>query len=777
MFFSAAKPNKYLYYLSAVAASSIFFIACTAKDYPVRQPFVYQTNINIQGKYTTDEKKQLKSQLYQQLHDSIQVRKQQKFIFFQVLKNPPKYDSINADKSKLFMQVLLNSLGYYRDSISYDTTMKIVDDQYRTTVNFNVVPGKLVRFDSVWYNLLDSITYTPQIGTLQKLTINSLGEAAIKKGDPFSKPLISSELDRLSDVYRNNGFLRFTKEELLGVWDTVGIALLRPTLDPIEQAQQLEALKLRRENPTADLEIRLRPGSDTTHFTRYYVGNVSVYPDLNNDTALYRPTIETLSKDRYQFISYEKLFIPRKLVRYIYLHRGDLYRQSNYLKTQNKFNSLGAWRLVTINQIPRVGQDTVDFEIKLTQAEKFSTSANLEVSRNQGNILAEGNLFGTGITLGLTNRNFAKGANQATTNLRYGIELSSKLDSIQTQQYTVSHTIQFPRAIPGELLNRLSKNADTRTSLILSGGFTNRKNYYNVKTITASWGYEFSWKNNLLAIRIPNIEYNFLQRGVALNDLINSNRSYKYIFNDGLITSSIVNWTHITGNKRWTNVLRLGGEVSGLISHFFRNQFLDSNLYPFVKLDAEFSQTYKIRRSALAWRFFGGIGYELPSSHNRNNLYLPFFRQYYAGGASSMRGWGLRKLGPGSTIKSFSPTITPERFGDMRLELNGEYRFYLTQVYGYTLEGALFTDIGNIWFVRKNPDFVDGEFNLSRLGKDIAVDAGTGLRIDFGFLKVRLDYAYKVKDPSPDNIAAQNKLFYNWKYNTGQFQLGIDYPF
>ena len=40
-----------------------------------------------------------------------------------------------------------------------------------------------------------------------------------------------------------------------------------------------------------------------------------------------------------------------------------------------------------------------------------------------------------------------------------------------------------------------------------------------------------------------------------------------------------------------------------------------------------------------------------------------------------MRAWRLRKLGPGSVIKDF--TDNPERYGDMQLELNAEYRFLL----------------------------------------------------------------------------------------------------
>ena len=142
-----------------------------------------------------------------------------------------------------------------------------------------------------------------------------------------------------------------------------------------------------------------------------------------------------------------------------------------------------------------------------------------------------------------------------------------------------------------------------------------------------------------------------------------------------------------------------------------------------------------------------------------------------------MRAWALRKLGPGSSNRSFERTIAPDRFGDLQIELNGEYRFYIADISGVTLNSALFTDIGNVWFLRKNDDFPEGEFRFDRFFHDVALGVGTGLRVDFGLFLIRLDYAYKVKDPSPDNPLVENKWFYDWKLLNGQFQLGVNYPF
>jgi len=788
----AAKTIKTVYHFFVIAAFTAVFSSCVT-EYP-HKPFVYDYNINIlpQGKYSAEEEKALYDQLEQQLHDSIRVRRERKFLFVKVLKKPPVFDSVNMSISQRYMRNMLHTVGYLRDSIHSSYAIDTVEDQYRTTVNFDVLPGKLFRLDSIWYNYSDSVPDMPEIDTLQKLSNNSFDQRLIRKGDPFSQYLISSELDRIADLARNNGYLKFGKEQLLAVWDTVGRSILTPTTDITEQLRQLEELRRKRENPTTDLEIRLRGNLDTSRLTRYYIGEVRIYPDTNIDTTLNDPDtrkIDILTRNQYKFISYRNSFKPRKLIHFIDLRRGELYSQANYRKTQSRFSNLQAWRLVTVNQLPRPGTDTVDFDILLVPAKQYTASVNFDVSRNQGRNLIEGNLVGLGANLTFVNKNFGKAANLATTNFRYGIELSSGADNIQTQQFIVSNTVQFPRLVPRTRMISQEWREFAQSFLSANLGYTDRINYYRVLTLNTSWGYEFSRNKAILGLRYPNVEYNFLERRKLLNDLIAANQSYKYIFNDGLIVSGIFNGSILGGKKYLSTALRGSLELAGLPG-FLSLIAPHSKQYHFVKLDAEYSQILKTgarKRSSIAWRIFGGVGKAIPfakpdGSPDTINFFMPFFRQYYAGGPSSMRAWGLRKLGPGSTVRSFDKTEAPDRFGDMRLEFNLEYRIYLAQLLGiYPMETALFTDIGNVWFLRKAPEFVNGEFNPSRLFKDLGIGVGTGLRIDFGFLLARFDFAWKAKDPSPEDPAAQNKWFYHWKPIGGrygaQFQLGINYPF
>lgn len=768
----------------------------TVKNYPPNKPYVFETNIHVEGKYSSDEKNELAAQLEQQLHDSVRVRTISKAfgwdngpkIFYEVLDKPTVFDSLHADKSILFMRALLNSLGYYRDSSFYTTKIikKNEGRELRTQLNFFVYPRVVTRIDSIAYSLNTDTTDVTQrqkqnLDTIQQITLNSLKGALIKRGEPFSKYKLSIERDRLADVYRNNGYLKFSEEELLVLWDTVGIALLRPTLDPIEQATQLQQLAQRRAAPVADVEYRLRDNPDSTRTTRYYVGNVTIYPDITADTTRSFDYTEYIGK--YKLRYNEPLFKKRIFPDYIFLAPGDLYRQSNYLKTQNRFNSLGAWRLVNVVQNPRPGQDTADFDIRLTPARKYNFTTNVGLTLNQGGVfVTKGNLVGIDFTAGIQNRNFARGANQSSTNFRFGTELNASFkDLIQTQQISVSHTIQFPRLVPKRLpfVKNRAKENNVSTIFSLNGNVTDRRDYFNLISFNTSWGYQFGWKNKLVSLRFPNIEYNYLTRRDSLDTLIAKNASYKYIFNTGLVISAIANYT-IAGNKgNNTSLASFSAELSG-VPGLFKNAFA-TNLYRFLKLDAEYRHTHKLFRNAFAWRVFGGVGIGMPFSvKDSTNYYLPFFRAYFAGGPNSMRAWSIRKLGPGSTLKPFGRTDAPDRFGDIRLEANAEYRFLLFRIGSNTVNTAFFTDVGNVWFLRKNPDFPDGEFpnSFPKLWKDIGIGVGTGLRVEFStFLKARLDYAYKVKNPTPEIAAAQNKWFYGWEIFNGQLQLGIDYPF
>lgn len=772
----------------------LIFSSCTlftvVKNEPLNRPYIFQTSINIKDNdLKKDEKSRLEGGLYEQLDDSIAARKLDK-VFWEVLKKPQPLDTGLISRSLEFMNNYMVAEGYFHDSINFSTHIKKIGTQQRAYINFNVWPGKVTRIDSLGYDL--------QNDSLQFLADSNRQDAFIKKGAPFAQAPVSLELDRLAELFRNNGYLLFTRNNLYALWDTLDLDLLQPALDPLEQVTQAQKLQEREENPTANLEIRYKPSADSNSLQKYYVGNITVYPDVRADAGS-GPEKKTTLRN-ITVIQRSGKFKPQLFPQYIYLPRGDLYRQSRYMRTMNRFNNLGAWRLVDIQQIPRERTDTVDFVMRLTPAPKYNFTTNLEGSFSQSVI--SGNFIGLGLNVGLQNRNFLKGANQLNTNIREGIELGG-LNSgqfIQTRQISLSNSLIFPRYVfPAMNHFRQSFRGNIQSVLSLNAANTERRLLFNLTSFNTSWGYEFGWRSREyaltnrtfnLGIKIPNIEYSYIRKRDSLLSLIRDNPSIQNLFSDGLITSIITNFSMPwnSSDKRSINVVRMNLEASGLLTGLVRNRFIDEQLYRFVKMDAEYARLLKLtQKTGLVVRAFAGIGYELDATANPlKRSQLPFFKQYFSGGPNSMRAWQLRRLGPGSTVKYYEndpsregELIVPDRFGDVQLEANIEYRLPLFTVAGLPINGAIFTDVGNIWYLKKTAGLEEERFKLSRLGKDIAIGSGAGIRADFSFFVIRLDYAYKVKDPSPDGRYAdyQNKFFAYPFFRGSQLQIGIGYPF
>jgi outer membrane protein assembly factor BamA len=101
-------------------------------------------------------------------------------------------------------------------------------------------------------------------------------------------------------------------------------------------------------------------------------------------------------------------------------------------------------------------------------------------------------------------------------------------------------------------------------------------------------------------------------------------------------------------------------------------------------------------------------------------------------------------------------------------------------VLGVKLLSAVYMDAGNIWDRHPIDTSVaqkGSDFELDRFYKEFAVDAGTGLRLNFDWFIIRFDYAYKIKRPEEVNDDGSNRWFYDMNLFKGQFQLGIGYPF
>src|SRR5512138_3329569 len=99
-----SKPQSSFSYFIIAIFLTLFIGACKVipKDYPRDKPFVFETNINIEGNLSKEERDNLESQLNNQLHDSMKARPVYKLFYKgfnrSVLVKPPVFDSANADQ-------------------------------------------------------------------------------------------------------------------------------------------------------------------------------------------------------------------------------------------------------------------------------------------------------------------------------------------------------------------------------------------------------------------------------------------------------------------------------------------------------------------------------------------------------------------------------------------------------------------------------------------------------------------------------------------------------
>ncbi len=171
------------------------------------------------------------------------------------------------------------------------------------------------------------------------------------------------------------------------------------------------------------------------------------------------------------------------------------------------------------------------------------------------------------------------------------------------------------------------------------------------------------------------------------------------------------------------------------------------------------------------------IGYGLPYG---NSSTLPFVKQFFTGGSSSIRAFRARTLGPGSYHNPAVDTsaLLANEAGDIKLEFNSELRVHVASVFNV----AAFIDAGNIWLQKEVPDKPGSKFAFNTFYKDIAVGGGVGLRIDASIVVVRLDLAMPFRIPYlPENERwVFDKINFGdpeWRKKNLILNIAIGYPF
>jgi outer membrane protein assembly factor BamA len=210
----------------------------------------------------------------------------------------------------------------------------------------------------------------------------------------------------------------------------------------------------------------------------------------------------------------------------------------------------------------------------------------------------------------------------------------------------------------------------------------------------------------------------------TLGDKANRNKKHNYYFNGNVDLSG--NVLHLTQNL-------IGSPPTDSLGNY---TFLGETYSQFVRASVDFRHYWRMdRNNTLVSRFMVGAGYSFG-----NSVTLPYSMQFATGGANSLRAFRARSVGPGNFAPSDTVTFI-DQTADIKLELNLEYRFTILGA----LKGGLYVDAGNIWTFREDPNRPGGKFKLGNVLDQLAVGTGLGIRYDFQFFILRMDWGIPIR--------------------------------
>lgn len=815
--------------MTSILLLSVILYSCNiTRKAPKDKPYLYKNSYEVNGgNFSKIERDALLERLANQIDDSSKLRFSSPIFFINILKRPPVYDTGYSNLSAANMKASMYHLGYYNSTVTYKADTIRKGKQQKVKVHYTVTAGNPLLIDTFTYRLSDT--------TLQAITMQYKEQSVVVPNNPITKAAVLGEIARLVDTFRNNGYYKITSSELRMIGDTSIEALTNISDDPFEQLELLRIAQEKRDSPEIKLALIINKPEDTTRLSQYRINKVFILQDFRpNDILTDTSNITQRATRNFVLRYHEPLFRTGFLSRNITLRPGELYRQRDFNQTLNNLSKTGVWQ--STNLLVREVKDSnlVDIIAELSPEKKFGFEASIEASysasSNTNNALA-GNLIGFSGNLALVNRNIGREAIRMTHRLRAGIELNNSSRSAQTSlinsnEFGYSNNIVFPRDIFNNVFDKFAdfitnKKIDSQVirgriqykpgeSFINSSvSINNRLGLFNLQTIGINAGVTFPGKKNT-AINITtwtvkplNIEFNYLyNKSDSFQKIIDDNPFLRYSYNTSFVFGFGASYSNVYRNPKHLKslskerVIRVNGEESGLTWGWL--PILENNKNKFIKLDGEYKYTVSYKKTAVVFRAFAGVGIPL-----LGDSALPFFKQFLGGGSNSMRGWPIRGIGRGSQpLTDFRDNIFNDRTGDMQLELNGEYRYDIAPIIKnlLTLRGALFVDIGNVWNIRntKLDGSVDSaQFKLKNIYRDMGLSAGTGFRLDFNYVVLRLDLGFRFKRPELAYInngwkapeigfddfykkiftRGDDDKYRRWRYENFNFTIGISYPF
>ena len=588
----------------------------------------------------------------------------------------------------------------------------------KVDVTYMLHPGEPFHIGKVEYDIEDK-------NIEQILKLDEPENQKIKPGMRFTVDALDAERKRIANRLLDDGYFRFNKDFIQFSADTIA-----------GQKDIAVTLNL--------LKYKASSNAPETDHPRYEIRNISY---LSNDS------------DRIHLRH-------RVLLNATALEEGKPYSASALQRTYNNFARLQAVKYTNI-RFSEVVDDKIDSIPDNTSDSTMNRllDCHIQISTNKPSTISfqpEGTNtagdLGAAASLTYTNRNLFRGSEQLSIQLRGAYEAITGLEGYQDQnyqEYSIESKLVFPRFVAPLLSKNFRRRQTANTEYSVAWDLQNRPEFHR-RVFSMAWRYRWAEPRHHLNWRFDLLDLNYVYmpwisetfKRDYLDDVDNRNAILRYNYEDIFIMKMGFGLTY----SDEVDAFRLNVESSGnLLSAFSKALNLKINSQgqrTFINIayaqyaKADFDYTHLVRfddRNVLA--LHAGIGVAYPYG---NSKVLPFEKRYFSGGANSVRGWGVRELGPGGYKGNDGRIDFINQTGDMKLDLNAEYRTPLF----WKFEGALFVDAGNIWTLRKYDEQPNGQFKLDKFYKQIAAAYGMGLRLNFDYFILRFDMGMKAINPA-----------------------------
>ena len=678
---------------------------------------------------------------------------------------PVIYDSALTVASADQLHMALSNRGFMNNVVTYQVEADSAKRKAR--INYDITLGEPYFIRSIDYDIPDE--------DLRDIILADTARFTVHEGDLLNYNRLDEWRQNITENLRNHGYYAFNKEYITFMADTAACS------------------------KAVDLTLNSRDPYRNDHMPYYtehepfYVRDVvyvTDYDPVEMHDAFWGADTVTLHSGIKIIEGPDRYLRHDVLDECNHIEPGQLYNAEAITRTYRALGRLNILKQINIDVRPLGEVDgvlMVDAYVLLSPDKSQTVSVSLEGTNSEGDL-------GFGVGLDYEHRNIFKGAEVLSAKAKVSYEsISGNLSGLINNNYSEYSTelgLTFPKFMFPFLKRSFKRKIQASTAFTVNFDYQARPEYTRI-IAGGSWRYQWTERSRRMAhtltlvdvsvISVPKYNEEFFKR--ITNPLL------FYSYQDHLIMRMGYNFYRT--NKAEMNVLqmvrfqrnvftiRANAETAGNLlyglSHLTGQKADADGSYKamgirysqYFKADADYSFThYFDHRQSVA--FHVGAGVAVPYG---NSDVLPFEKRFYSGGANSVRGWGVRTLGPGSYDSNNNLSKFIYQCGDIRFDVNLEYRAKLFWV----VELGLFMDAGNIWTIKNYEDQPGGVFKFNKFYEQIAAAYGAGIRLDFKYFLVRVDMGMKAHNPASGQ--EHWPLLHPRFKRDSEFHFSVGYPF